>query len=185
MEYMTIINKDHQSFSAALHYIEGELMNIVVKNLDGIELGGRLICKFENRTFSAYVLKIENYNLYLYVPIQEEKAPNDRRRFFRHSCQLTGKLADRGKELVEITIIDISLNGFGFITDRPLDQEAAYTLTVTLEGGETLQTNVSIQNQTSLPASLRRYGSQIQAITEDGLLALRKYLLHQQLTTVE
>ncbi|AZB41766.1 PilZ domain-containing protein [Bacillus sp. FJAT-42376] len=182
MDYMTILTKDHRPVTAALHHIEGELMNVIVKDTAGIDLGDRLTCKFEGRTFHAYVLKQENFNLYLYLPIQEEKAPNDRRRFYRHSCQITGHLYIKDREPAAVSIIDISLNGFGFITEKSLAKETAYELRLQVRDEEDiLQTHITVQNRLELPSHLFRYGSQIKSIREKDLLQLRKYLINQQL----
>ncbi|WP_338780185.1 PilZ domain-containing protein [Metabacillus sp. FJAT-52054] len=183
MEYMTIITKDHKTITAGLHHIEGELMNVVVKDLSGIQLGDRLTCKFEMKSFHAYVLKQENFNLYLYLPIQERQAPNERRRFYRHSCQISASLSIKGQEPSKVTIVDISLNGFGFITGNSLGKEQLYELELKMdEPAETLRTQITVRNQRELPTSLYRYGSQITAISEKDLLHLRKFLLNQQLS---
>ncbi|MGD6818766.1 PilZ domain-containing protein [Metabacillus sp. 84] len=180
MEYITIVTKDHRTLTAGLHEIKGELMNVVVKDKTGISLGDKLTCKYNQQSFHAYVLKQEEFNLYLYLPLQERKAPNERRRFYRHPCQLNGVITSEAGPERKVTIIDLSFNGFGFISTRPLTMNEAYSLQI-FAGEEVIHARISIQNTMTLPSSLYRCGSQIQFLSKENLFLLRKYIINEQL----
>ncbi|MCD7034240.1 PilZ domain-containing protein [Metabacillus sp. GX 13764] len=180
MEYILLTAKDGRRITAGLASIDGELMNVVVKDVTGLNLGDPLLCQYENFTFQAHILKIDAFNLYLYVPLQEEKAPNERRRFPRHPCHLKGSLYI-GEKQEEITLIDISLMGFGFLTEKPLEIERTYQLKLEEKDFQETSVKISLQNEKKLPANLYRYGSEIRYINDGELLLLKRYLIHHQL----
>ncbi|MFY4776553.1 PilZ domain-containing protein [Metabacillus sp. RGM 3146] len=179
MEYIALTTKDNRTITAGLAGIEGELMNVVVKNLSGIRLGDQVICRYKENLFHAYVLKIEDYNLYLYLPIQENMAPKEH--FPRYPCCLEGHLLNDGKQF-DITIVDLSLNGFGFTAKHALNKNINYKLRLNAMVEKETSLQIILQNEIYLPSNLFRYGSEIKAISQKDLLLLKKYLLNQQLT---
>ncbi|MFE8703576.1 PilZ domain-containing protein [Cytobacillus sp. FJAT-54145] len=183
MEYITLIHKNKRIL-AALFQVEGEMINVVVKRPDLIKTGDSFDCLIEGDTIGATVLKKDQNNLYLFVPYFKIEKFHSRRRSIRCRIHSTGEIypySDASFKY-DITVIDISLNGIGFISEVSVDLNIHYILHFYLET-KFVSCVISIKNKSKIENGFR-YGCEINELKDKSLFYLRKYLLKTQLEKI-
>lgn len=182
LEYLVMV-RGNQLVIGQLLNIEGELMEVVVKEPNKVKVGETWSCKYESISFKSKVLKKDGLQLYLYLPLLLEKFPENRRKLPRMDCEFPAFLykVKGGSYFFQgtATIIDFTVKGFGFITNDDLDDDSVYSINIQ---GDTLdiKPNIKIMNKTEQD-SYFRYGCELLSIPEEDNYALREYVLSRQI----
>ncbi|RSK28305.1 PilZ domain-containing protein [Bacillus sp. HMF5848] len=182
MERIALVTQNKKVIEAALNYVECELMNVVVKDVDSLNVGDQVYCLYQKKQFTAHIIKRVNYNLYLYLSLQESNFPTERRRFIRYHCSiLDAALFHNQQQAASIHVVDISVNGFGFTTDKKLDEKLEYSIRLKTEDTKQITATIVTRNT----VDHYRYGTEIRYIDEENLFHLRRFILQQQLLRQE
>ena len=166
--------------------IEGELLSLEVVNADLYTVGDHILFLYAGKRFPMKIIKKGMRALYLFVPLFETYFPNNRRRLARVPVQMPAYVNDYISEKVyeipadlRVRVIDVSLQGFGFVSSERLRVNHAYYVafdTKTLE----IKTKTIIRNETMADEGYR-YGCEIQSITKEDFHLLRRFVLIRQL----
>lgn len=163
-----------------LIYIDGELMEIIIPKteVDNLAVGDYIYYIFEGKYVTIRVIrKVENH-LYLFILNFQESLNfiNYNRNYPRFFFNLQGLLVDRS-QVYPINIIDISNNGFGFLSTSELVLFNKYDL-ILHHDFFNINCEIIIQSQT---LDKERYGSEITRIGDDELQKLQNYLFSLRL----
>lgn len=181
MEYIKIMKGDTVHIGA-LYLFEGELMKITIKEPESFAAGDLLNCEYKQQRFSTKILKKKDYQIYILVPQFNKNFPNDKREHPRLKVNLEGEvfLKSADKQF-EITIIDISRRGIGFLADEKLPFEETYKVKADTPDLK-VKGSIKLRNESEQDQQFR-YGSEIVDISENDLFLLRKFILATQLKT--
>lgn len=177
MEYIQIL-KNEEIYTGALFYIEGELMNVIVKNPSDFHAGDSIICLLDSHRFFTTIIKKQDFNLFIYVTWAQLQNLNERRRAVRIPYQSRAKLKDQA-EIVTVEMMDISIGGLGFESKQKLKVNETYQIFLIVEDREHCL-EVIIKNERPVKASFR-YGCHFIHETETDLFPIRRYILYKQL----
>lgn len=177
MEYIKLI-KNQEINQAALFYIEGELMNVIVKEADKYNVGDSIICLLESQTITTKIIKIQENNLYLYIPWNEFQRLKERRKAVRIPFQADAQIHAHSNQWIA-AILDISIHGMGFECRDMLQINEMYKIIFTIENKVNLFT-VMIKNVQPINDGYRIGGLFVEA-TEKDLFYIRRFILKQQL----
>ena len=177
MEYIQLI-KNQEINPAALFYIEGELMNVIVKEVDKYDVGDSIICLLELQTITTKIIKIQESNLYLYIPWNEFQRLKERRKSVRIPFHADAEIVAHSNQWKAATL-DISIHGIGFECRDLLQMNEVYQIIFTIEDIENHFTFM-IQNVHPINDGYRMGGLFVEA-TETDLFYIRRYILKQQL----
>ncbi|BAU27115.1 PilZ domain-containing protein [Aneurinibacillus soli] len=167
--------------------IEGELLSLEVTDTDGYTVGGTIVFLYAGKRFPTKIIKKEMRTLYLFVPLFDTHFPNDRRHIARIPVQLPAYVNDYISERVyeipadlRVRVIDVSLQGFGFVSGERLRVNHAYYVAFDTKDLE-IKTKTIIRNETMADEGYR-YGCEIQSITREDFHVLRRFMLIRQLS---
>lgn len=177
MEYIKLI-KDQEVSIAALFFIEGELINVIVKEVNKFRAGDSIICLLDSYPFSTKIIKIQEQNLYLYVPWADLQKLSERRRAVRISFYSEAQIQSRS-EMIAVNTFDVSIKGLGFTSNIPLLLNERYNITFLIDGIKN-KLDVIVKNQQQTEDGIR-YGSLFVDATEMDLFYIRRYILKEQL----
>lgn len=177
MEYIQLV-KDRKVSKVALFFIEGELMNVVVKDETQFRVGDAIICVIDKHAFSTKIIKKQENNLYVYVPWNELQKLDERRRAVRVDFQTDAQITATS-QTVQATIRDVSIKGVGFICKDALLLNQQYPILFTIEDKQH-RFDVVIKNGQPVADGFR-YGSAFVTATEKELFYVRRYILKEQL----
>lgn len=177
MEYIQLV-KNLERNQAALFYIEGELMNVIVKEADMYHVGDSIICLLESQSIKTKIIKIQENNLYLYIPWNEYQRLNERRKAVRIPFQANAQIVAHVNQWNAV-IRDISVHGMGFECRNMLKVNEVYKIIFTIEE-KVNHFNILIKNVHSINDGYRVGGLFVEA-TEMDLFYIRRYILKQQL----
>ncbi|OEH92385.1 PilZ domain-containing protein [Bacillus solimangrovi] len=185
MDYIKL-KKDELLSTGALYLFEGELMKVVVKNVEDYNAGDHITCSYTGVEFETQILKINDNNLYMLIPQFNEQFPNEKRKHPRISGHIPVQMkgcarSEHEQENIEGLIVDISRNGFGLTANRSLNEKNHYNIHFTDEQLP-IDVQVIIRNKRQTDGEFR-YGCEISSIEEKCEFLLRKYILSQQLAT--
>lgn len=180
MENITLL-KDNELFQGALFYIEGELINVIVKEANRFNEGDSIICFMDSDQYETKVIKKQDFNLYLYFPWLDSLEGNERRSSARIPFKEHAEIILDSEEDTAV-ILDISIKGIGFQSEREFNVGDVITLSFILDGSrKTL--DILIKNQSNLQVGYR-YGGLFENVTEDDYYDLRMYILYHQLNAL-
>ena len=177
MKYIQLV-KNQEINQAALFYIEGELMNVIVKEAYKYNVGDSIICLLESQTITTKIIKKQENNLYLYISWNESQRLKERRRAVRLPLHTDAQIVSRANQL-KATILDISIHGIGFECTGRLRINEMFKMIFTLEG-EVNHFMVMVKNMQQMPDGYRMGGLFVDA-TETDLFYIRRYILKRQL----
>ncbi|WCN38670.1 PilZ domain-containing protein [Aneurinibacillus uraniidurans] len=167
--------------------IEGELLSLEVANADRYTVGDVIMFLDAGKRFPMKIIKKGIRELYLFVPLFETHFPNNRRRMARVPVKLPAYVNDYISERVyeipadlRVRVIDVSLQGFGFVSSERLRVNHAYYVAFDTNDLE-IKTKTIIRNETMADEGYR-YGCEIQSITREDFHVLRRFLLVRQLS---
>lgn len=163
--------------------IQGELMEIIVRDQSKVVVGSIWTCTYEQIEFKSKVLKKENDHVFLYLPLFLDKFPDNRRKLPRVPCSFSASLYRVQGGIYEFagiaTVIDINVRGFGFLSNEDLQLGSIYDFRVQ---GKSLDIKPSIKVKNKADAeNQKRYGCEILTISDHNLLSIREYMLSQQI----
>ncbi|WP_286884758.1 PilZ domain-containing protein [Aneurinibacillus sp. UBA3580] len=165
---------------------EGELLYLEVKNPEAFTVGDFLVFFYGGRKFSVKIVKKSEKYICLFVPLFETNFPNNRRRWPRVKVELSAFINDYLSEKVyeipadlRIRIIDVSIQGFGFVSHDPLKVNHSYYILFDVPD-LAIKTKTILRHE-KLADDGYRYGCEILSITKQDFTALRRYVLLQQL----
>jgi hypothetical protein len=165
---------------------EGELLNLEVLNPDTYSVGDCLSFFYEGRKIAVKIIKKTPQHICLFVPLFEVNFPNNRRRWPRVNVDLPAYINDYLSEKVyeippdlKIKVVDVSIQGFGFICREPLRVNHSYYLS--FETNDLKIKTKTIIRYEKMEDEGYRYGCEIQSITREDFNVLRRYVLLQQL----
>ncbi len=176
MEEIWIITNE-KVIPTALFFIEGELMNVIVKKPELFETGETITFLIDQKRIEAKLIKKQGYNLYLYLSLSEDLLDNKRRRAVRSQIKVSAKLTSRLNSW-EAEVLDISMKGIAFTTRAEL-QDGSYSLAFLIEE-QPVSMTVNIINNTTWHNSIR-YGCTIEGMDQTSQYAIRRYILMDQL----
>lgn len=165
---------------------EGELLNVEVKNPESYMVGDFIGFFYGGRKFSVKIIKKGLQHIFLFIPLFETNFPNNRRRWPRVRVDLSAFINDYLSEKIyelppdlRIRVIDLSIQGFGFISPEPLRVNHSYYLL--FEVPDLAIKIKTIIRHEKLADDGYRYGCEVLSITKKDFNALRRYVLLQQL----
>lgn len=177
MEYIQLV-KNQMIIQAALFSIEGELMNVIIKEADMYYVGDSIICLLESHTIPTKVIKKKDNNLYLYIPWSEFQRLKERRRAVRIPLLADAQILSNSNRMTA-TILDVSIHGIGFECKDKLQMNEVYKIMFSIENNVN-HFMVMIKNMQQSEVGYRIGGLFIDA-TEKDLFYIRRYILNQQL----
>lgn len=177
MEYIKILIKGEIS-QAALFFIEGELMNVVVMNPDQFNSGDTVICLHKSQKFETKIIKKQDNNLYLFVPWFAALQDSERRRAARVSYIADGQVQS-GEKNERVRLIDLSIRGIGFSCENKLMNTELYRIIFMIDDVRNHFT-IGIQNEQKLD-DVYRYGGSFIGVSVKDLFYVRRYILNNQL----
>lgn len=177
MEYIKISIRGEIS-QAALFFIEGELMNVIVKNPDQFNSGDTVVCLYESQKFETKIIKKQDNNLYLFVPWFEALQDSERRRAARVSYVVEGQVHS-GEKHEKVRLIDLSVRGIGFSCEKKLLNTDLQVISFMIED-VTNHFTIRIQNEQKLD-DIYRYGGSFIGVSVKDLFYVRRYILNRQL----
>jgi hypothetical protein len=155
---------------------EGEMMEIIWPyNEEGPLLVGEYISYFcEDKFIDSRVIRSFKDHVHLFIPNFRETLDfvNYNRSFPRYNVNLTGLLSSVN-QVVPMNIIDLSQNGFGFITHGVLSLFQKYDALIHHDFLN-IHCEVLIHSQS---LDINRYGAEITYIQDKALNKLQNYLL--------
>ncbi|MDZ5470541.1 PilZ domain-containing protein [Bacillus sp. 31A1R] len=183
MENIIIINNGNK-IPAAMFNIEGEMMNVLVKQPDMFKTGESVICLIEKESMKATVIKKSQYNLYLFIPLIGKDTLSNRRKSVRCPLNLDGELSNASSlnNKINVSLVDISLHGLALKSLQALDITTLYRVEFMLETNM-VECKLKIKNEVQLEKGFR-YGCIIDSIEEDKLFYIRKFILQTQLRQI-
>ncbi|HJV45091.1 MAG TPA: PilZ domain-containing protein [Bacillota bacterium] len=170
-----------------LHRLEGEMMEIIIRNTTQYNIKDQLVIEFEGQEFNTHVLKKTQTNLFLFVPVDSGELPlTNRRTEIRIPISMEGQVQFIKGELdeselhkIDVEFHDVSLHGLCFSTEFSLTTNDIYTVFFRSEVMP-VSAKVKIRNQTSSGTKIR-YGVSIEYINPVKFAYLRKLILLYQL----
>lgn len=185
-QYIQINRIQQQPILGQIIQIEGELLTIQVKDASSFELGEKISCLYRSFEFDSNVLGLTGNHLYLYFPLQQNKALNDRRRVARVNVNLKATLMlknslNKSYDVHNLQMLDASILGFSFITKEPLKVGSICTL-LPQSDHLPIKADVKIRHLDQHDETYR-YGTEIRHITPNHFHVLRKFVLAQQLVS--
>lgn len=181
MEYIQLL-KNQVMNQAALFYIEGELMNVIVKEADKYHIGDSIICLLKSHKIPTKIIKKQENNLYLYIPWMELQGLKERRRAVRIPLH-TNALLVSSSNRIEATILDVSIHGIGFECKNQLQMNEVYKMIFNIEG-KVNHFMVMIKNMQE-SGDIYRIGGIFINATEKDLFYIRRYILNKQLENLQ
>lgn len=186
MDYIKIVKDNKRMSIGQMQHCEGELMNITVNKPDYFHVGDSIQCNCFGLNFQTKILKKENNQLYVYAPIFIDRIPEDRRKLPRVNVHLPAYINDCISTQLfdlpvdkQVTVIDLTIKGFGILTTEPLRKNFLYYLHVDL-GGVVIKPKVLIRNELIYDEGFR-YGCEIHSLKDNEFRALRSFILMKQL----
>ena len=178
MEYINIWKSGEVSM-AALFFIEGELMNVIVREPERFHTGDTVYCLLQSQKLETKIIKKEDFNLYLFVPWFKRLKGKERRKAARVELHVPGVLR-AGDQTAEVRLSDISLRGLAFIsTHRLQDLDGPYRIIFYMEGIRS-SFLFKVENEQELDGSYR-YGGSFLGVASEDLYYIRRYVLNKQL----
>ena len=177
MEYIELV-KQGKTSQAALFFIEGELMNVIVMDPDRFNSGDTVICLHKSLTFETNIIKKQENNLYLFVPWYDTLQDSERRRAARVAYVAQGKVQSHQKS-ERVQLIDLSIKGLGFSCENKLMKAELHTITFTLDHARN-HFPIRIQNEREMEGAYR-YGVSFIGVPVKDLFYVRRYILNSQL----
>ncbi|PLS16448.1 hypothetical protein CVD28_15270 [Bacillus sp. M6-12] len=172
-----------EATQGALFFIEGELINIIVKDVDRFQIGQSVTCISDSGQFTTKIIKKHNFNLYLYLPMTEQLMNENRRKAAR--CELkvpaTINIIDT---TLESEIIDISIQGLAFQLSALLGEESELKIAFPILE-QMVTCGIEVKNQNEMGNGCVRCGSLITTISEESRFQIRRYILMEQLKKIE
>ncbi|WP_163102163.1 PilZ domain-containing protein [Peribacillus alkalitolerans] len=180
MDEIWVISNE-EIIPAALFFIEGELMNVIIKQPELFEPGEIITFLIDRKRIHAKLIKKQGYNLYLYISLSEAMLDIQRRKAVRSQIKVSGTLTDYLHSW-EVEVLDISMKGLAFTTKAEL-QDGSYTIAFTIEN-QPVTMMVTIRNLTFMQNS-NRYGCTIEGMKQQNQFAIRRYILMDQLQRLD
>lgn len=181
MEFIQLL-KNQEVTQAALFSVEGELMNVIIKDSKEFHAGDSVACVVNNQKFDTKIIKKQQHNLYLYIPWFDQLNLRERRKAVRTCCEIRAYIQSEQKE-IPVTVLDVSITGLGFFCARKLSAHRPYKISFMME--ETMnRLEIMIQHVQETEDGFR-YGCQFINSREGTLFPIRRYILKQQLTKLE
>ncbi|WP_276917358.1 PilZ domain-containing protein [Aneurinibacillus aneurinilyticus] len=172
--------------SGRIETAEGELLNVEVKNPDSYMVGDFIGFFYGGSKFSVKIIKKGPQHICLFIPLFETNFPNNRRKWPRVCVDLSAFINDYLSEKIyeippdlRIRVIDLSIQGFGFISPEPLQVNHSYYLL--FEVPDLAIKIKTIIRHEKLADDGYRYGCEVLSITKKDFHVLRRYVLLQQL----
>jgi hypothetical protein len=155
---------------------EGEMMEIIWPFYEEgpLLVGDYISYIFEDKFIDSRVIRSFKDHVHLFIPTYRESLDfvNYNRSFPRYHVNMTGLLSSVN-QVVPMNIIDISQNGFGFITPNVLFLFQKYDAMIHHDFLN-IHCEVLIHSQSS---DKHRYGAEITFIQDSALNKLQNYLL--------
>ncbi|WP_139491863.1 hypothetical protein [Brevibacillus dissolubilis] len=181
---------NNQVIEAEVLQLEGELLAVQVDPVHTrmVEMGDVITGVYENLVYPMRVLGIVENRIFLFFSIyKNNNFHQEGRRVPRIKVSLNGFAMNQSSvqrkvfHVGNIRIIDMSILGFGFVSDRELNTKTVHTL---LPQADKLpiKAEIMIRNEVEVENGIR-YGAEIKHITSNHFQLLRKYVLAQQLLT--
>jgi hypothetical protein len=177
MDEISII-LDDQVIAAALFFIEGELMNVIVKDPELFEVGQTIYFAVDEMRIQGKLIKKQGFNLYVFVSWTEAQLNNRRRKAARSPLNTEGTILYNNSE-IQVRVLDVSIKGIAFQTELPLNQSLQYPIHFYVQD-TLLHAVIKIQNEVQQNGK-KRYGCTITSISEECLYHLRRFILMDQL----
>ncbi|UII57172.1 PilZ domain-containing protein [Cytobacillus spongiae] len=186
MEYITIV-KSQKSVQAALFAIEGEILNVIVKDPTFFILGEEVECRFGDSRENGSIVKKDDYNLYLYIPFHKDQKIPFKRTSIRCPIHEQGviKLIETNMvKILRVEILDISSKGIAFYSDTKLAINQLYIISFPISS-EPIQCKVIIKNEIAEEKTHKyRYGCLFEGLNKHAIYHIRRYILNAQLITI-
>lgn len=169
--------------SACLIRYQDELMELELPDAVTANIGDYVQCRYNLQSLSGRVIRIDQQRICLFIPSSPIEKFGDRRSVCRIEVSLNGYIVcDSG--MFPVQIQDISVQGVGFVSDKPLpNTEDDIPLVISTDFFSTVVT-LSQAHYMELPDGYR-YGGKIAYISRDQIKKLRSFLMLGQMMSTD